>query len=116
MYEQQFLKILALTIAIETTVLFVLFKVFFTKIEIKNYLLFLTGIIATFATLPYLWFIIPVFIKSKIWYHLFGEIFVTIIESFIIMAFLRIKYSMALFVSIVCNVSSYIIGLLLSGI
>ena len=116
MYEQEFLKTLALTIAIETIVLFVLFKVFFRKIEIKNYLLLLTGIIATFATLPYLWFIIPVFIKSKLWYHAIGEISVTLIESLIIMAFLRIKYPMALFVSFVCNATSYLIGLLISGI
>lgn len=112
-YEIEFLKALILTITIETIVLFVLFKVFFKKNEISNVHLFFTGILITFATLPYLWFIFPYFIHSKIWYHVFGEMFVTVIESIIIMAMLRIKYSKALLVSFICNVTSYGIGLLI---
>lgn len=112
-YEIEFLKALLLTISIETAVLFVLFKVFFKKIEISNLSLFLTGMITTFSTLPYLWFIFPYFIHSKIWYHVFGEMFVTVVESIIIMAMLRIKYSMALLVSFICNVTSYGIGLMI---
>ena len=112
-YEIEFLKALALTITIETAVLFLLFKVIFKKIEISNVHLLLTGIFTTFATLPYLWFIFPYFIHSKIWYHVLGEMFVTVVESIIIMAMLRIKYSMALLVSFICNAMSYGIGLLI---
>jgi len=113
--EILFLKALVLTVTIETAVLFVLFKFIFKSIAIRNYILVLTGIFASSATLPYLWFIVPVFIHSKIWYHVVGESSVTLVESVIIMVMLRIKYSMALVVSIACNMTSYVIGLLIYG-
>jgi hypothetical protein len=113
-YEIDFLKALALTITIETVVLFVLIKVFYTKFQIKNWVILISGITASFATLPYLWFILPIFIKSKIYYSLVAELTAVILESFILLGFLRVNYKNALLISIICNSISYITGLILT--
>ena len=112
-YEIHFLKALLLTIFIETVVLFLLFKVFYKTLKINNWLLLLTGILTSFSTLPYLWFILPLFIKTKTLYVLTSETSAVLIESVIIWALLRINYTKALVVSIACNMSSFLIGLLI---
>jgi len=112
-YEIHFLKALLLTITIETAVLFLLFKVFYKSLKINNWLLLLTGILTSFSTLPYLWFIFPLFIKTKTLYVLTSETSAVLIESIIIWALLRINYTKSLLVSIACNMSSFLIGLLI---
>lgn len=113
-YEILFLKSLLLTIIIETIALFVIFKFFTTKFKINNYTLLFTGILATFATLPYLWFIFPVIFKTNVWYHFSSETFAVLTESLIIMGLLRINYKESIIISFICNMSSYIIGLIIT--
>ena len=112
-YEIHFLEALLITIIIETSVLFLLFKVFYKQLKISNWLLLLTGIIASFSTLPYLWFILPLFIKTKILYVSVSELSAILIESVIILGFLRINYAKAIIISVVCNMSSFLIGLII---
>ncbi len=113
-YEITFLKALLLTIFIETTLLFALFKLIYKEEKVSNWILLLTGILATFATLPYLWFILPYFIKTKLWYIITSEVAAILIESLIIMGLLRTNYSKALVVSAICNAASFLIGLLIN--
>jgi hypothetical protein len=112
-YEIHFLKALLLTITIETAILFLLFKVFYKTLKVSNWILLLTGIVASFSTLPYLWFIIPLFIKTKISYIITCEISAVFIESIIILGLLRINYAKAIITSIACNMTSFLIGLLI---
>lgn len=109
-YEFNFLKALLLTIAVETIVLYLLFYTVFKKEKPANWLLLLTGVVATLATLPYLWFIIPLFIQSKLWYPVVCESLAVIVESVIILGLLRVKYFKALVISLICNMASYLIG------
>ena len=113
-YEFNFLKALLLTITIETAVLFLLFKVIYKTLKMSNWILLLTGILATFATLPYLWFILPLFIHSKLWYIIVSEGLAISIESVIILGLLKINYPKAMLISVICNTSSYLVGLLIS--
>ncbi|HAH24610.1 MAG TPA: hypothetical protein DCL77_12810 [Prolixibacteraceae bacterium] len=113
-YEINFLKALLLTITIETTVLFLLFKVFYKTLNRSNWILLLTGILTTFATLPYLWFILPLFIHAKLGYVVVSELSAIVAESVIILGLLRTGYSKALLISLICNGSSYLIGLFIS--
>lgn len=113
-YEIGFLKALLLTIIVETAVLFLLFKLYFKTLKISNWILLLTGILATLATLPYLWFIFPLFIHVKLWYIVVSELSAIVIESVIILGLLKINYPKALLVSFVCNATSYLIGLWIS--
>lgn len=112
-YEFSFLKALLLTIAVETAVLFLLFHTIFKSEKPVRWLLLLTGVVATMATLPYLWFIIPMFIHSKLWYNVVCESLAVVVESFIILGLLRIKYPKAFLVSLICNMASYGVGWLI---
>jgi hypothetical protein len=113
LYETEFLKALVQTILIETVVLFLLVKLVYKSLKIKNRLLVLTGIVASFSTLPYVWFILPLFIQTRVYYILISEISVVLIEWLIIQGFLKISYKKALFISFICNMASFLIGLLI---
>ena len=108
-----FLKALVLTIFIETLVITVFFRLIIKRKEIEISKLLTTGIIASFATLPYLWFVFPIFIEQKIWYAIIGESFAVLVETFIIGAILRTKLVTSLLCSFTCNMISFLIGLIL---
>jgi hypothetical protein len=110
-YELNFLKALLFTICIESAVLFILFNFFFKSPDIKNWLLILTGVLTSFSTLPYLWFILPLFIKTRLSYSVISEVTAILIESVIIFGLMKISYKKSLFVSIICNITSFLIGL-----
>jgi hypothetical protein len=107
-YEMNFLKALLLTICIETAVLFILFTLFFKSPDIKRYLLILTGILTSFSTLPYLWFILPLFIKTRLSYSFISEVIAILIESVIIFGLLKASYKKSLIASITCNTTSFL--------
>ncbi len=109
-YELSFLRSLVLSIFIETLLLLIIIKNFFKKLNIKTWIVILAGITATFATLPYLWFIIPLFIKTKIAYIIISESLAILLESFILFGMLRIKYRIALIFATICNLISFLIG------
>jgi hypothetical protein len=112
-YELYFLKSLIITISIETVVLISLVKILYRKIKIQTWILIIAGITASLATLPYLWFILPMFLKTKVYYHIVSELTAVSIETFIIMGFLRTNLLKALILSVGCNLISYLIGLII---
>lgn len=111
-YEVLFLKSLGYTIAIETIVLFLIAQLFSRKILIKPSMVAFLGILCSLATLPYLWFILPRFIESKITYHIVAELTALFAESLIYFGVLKCKYSQALLISLACNGVSYLSGLI----
>jgi len=113
-YEVDFLKSLVLTIFVETIVLLLLIKVFFKEPKTKTWIIILAGITASFATLPYLWFIFPLFLKSKVLYKFVSEVSAILIESLIYFGFLRIEYKRAILISIICNSISYLSGMIIN--
>ena len=112
-YEFDFLKSLFITVVFETIVLLILNKTTFLKEKQKFWIIILTGITASCATLPYFWFILPIFISSKLAYSIVAEFLAIFLESFIILGFFRIKYKNAVAVSLICNMVSYTMGLLI---
>ena len=113
-YELLFLKSLALTIVIETFVMILFFR-FVVKLKDTGISkLLVTGFIASFATLPYLWFIFPNYIDSKMWYIIICESFAVLVETIIIGTVLRIKFIQSLWCSLSCNAISFLAGLLIS--
>jgi cytochrome c biogenesis protein CcdA len=115
LYEYEFLISLAFTSFIEVLTLYVLIRCFCKdeSAKISNSLLFFTGFLSSFATLPYLWFIIPLFIKTRSQYILFGESFVILLESLIIFFLLRVNLKKSFSISLICNILSFLMGLIL---
>jgi len=112
-YEIAFLKALVLTISIETLVLFIVSKTIYKNEFIPIKLLILNGIIASMATLPYLWFIFPMLLLSRLWYSILSEITAIMVESFIIYGILKLSLKKSFIVSLICNSVSYLIGILI---
>lgn len=102
-----------LTIFIETLVLFIIVKLFFKKDKISNLRILLVGILASTITLPLLRFVVPLFITDGMWYAVIWELLVTLIEVFIIKYWLKISRWKAILASVVCNLCSYALGLLI---
>jgi len=110
-YEIEFLKALLMTISIETIVLILISKTVYKRDNISYWILAICGVVASMATLPYLWFILPVFVKSKLWYKVVSELTAFILEIFIIKGFLRVDFKKSTVLSFACNLISYVIGL-----
>ena len=114
-YEIKFLLALFLTILIEIIILSMLIRKILrmdTK-KISNSRLIFTGMICSFATLPYLWFVLPSFLESKILFILFGELFVIIIEAILLFFILRVGVTKSFLISLCCNLISFLIGLII---
>jgi len=102
-----------LTIFIETLVLFIIVKLFFKKDKISNLRILLVGILASTITLPLLRFVVPLFITDGMWYAVIWELLVTLIEVFIIKYWLKVSWWKAILASVVCNLCSYLIWLII---
>ena len=115
LYEYEFLISLAFTLFIEVLTLYILIRCFCKdeSVKISNSLLLFTGFLSSFATLPYLWFIIPLFIKTRSQYMVFGEFFVILLESLIIFFLLSVNLKKSLSISLICNILSFLMGLIL---
>lgn len=113
-YELLFLKSLGLTILIEMSVIVIYFRLIFRLNEVTISRLLITGFIASFATLPYLWFILPNYIDQKIWYVIIGESFAILVETIIIGVILRIKFLNSFLCSLTCNMISFLTGLIIN--
>lgn len=115
-YEVDFLIALATTITIEISVLFVMLRVVLRIPQsiVQNDRVIFSGIFASFATLPYLWFILPVLIQERIAFIMIGEVTVTLFEAIFYCFVLNLSFKRAFSVSVICNLVSFISGLLIS--
>jgi len=111
-----FFKALLYTILIETIVLFIIFKTRLKKLQVKNSVLLLVGFLASFSTLPYVWFVLPILIKPTLLYMILSELSVILIESIIIWKLLTVDYKRAVLISFICNLTSFLFGLLINWI
>jgi len=108
-YEIQFLIALAFTIIAETTVLLFVMR----KKHSGLHTLLLAGCAASFATLPYVWFIFPFFIRTHYPYLIASEAFALLAETLLYAALLRIPLKKGFIVSLCCNTASFVSGELL---
>jgi hypothetical protein len=67
--------------------------------------------LASFATIPYLWYILPLFWRGYTLIFI-GEGLVAIVEMVILKNILKIDWSKALMFSLIANVASFLVGLL----
>lgn len=109
-YENQFLLALVITCLIETIVIFGIIRIFFKKEKISPGQIVFAGIFPSFATLPYLWFLLPHYLGGDA-YILIGEASVVIIETIIISQVLNLNLKKSLALSFLANLTSFVLGL-----
>ena len=101
-----------LTILIETIVLFAIAKLFRKENQISNKRLILIWILASSISLPLLRFVLPLFVTDETIYMVAWELAVTLIEIFIIKYWLKISRGKAILASVICNLCSFLLWLL----
>jgi len=106
----EFLVAYALTLAIETTALFLLLRSRYGAALITR-----NSIIASSLTLPFVWFVFPVLgLGSWALQTAAAEIFAFAVEAGVYRAlFPKMGWANALKVSFVCNAASFLVGLAL---
>jgi len=108
-YDQRFLLALILTVVVETIALIVLNYFFGNKNRLPDILF--VGFLASFATIPYLWYILPLFWRGYM-LIIIGESLVSVLEMVILKMILKIGWKRAILFSLVANMTSFLIGLL----
>jgi len=113
LYEQKFLFSLLLTLIVEIPIAVFLVRYLYKYKEIKTSKIVFVGLIASTLTLPYFWFILPAYIVSRSLYIFIGEILIIFIEATIYSQFFELKLSKAFIVSLVANIASIFLGLVI---
>jgi hypothetical protein len=109
-YQTKFLISLAFAIAVETAVAFLVLRRVFKLRELGNLQIAYAGIVATFSSLPYIWFVLPAFIRSYVAYAVVGETLVVLWEAFFYHMYLRIDLKRATILSLLANATSCVLG------
>ena len=111
-----FLAYLALTIGLETVVLFVVGRQFmgWTRAEVPSRFLVLAGITCSLTTYPYLWFVLPVILGDYVTTHVVGESIIILVEAVIMQGMLRVSWKHSLAASTACNGTTIVIGLMIN--
>jgi len=104
-----FVYALVLTIAIETSVLFLVVRFVFRE-KIGNKTLVLAGIFPSLITLPFVWFFFPYVLAYPASLAL-SEIFAFVLEAFLISYVLGIGLKKSFAASFLCNLFSFLAGL-----
>lgn len=114
-YTHRFLFALVFTVFVEIGIVLFLIRKFFKIKDISSVKLLFSGFFASFATIPYVWFVFPVLIYWSSFAAIFwGEIFATTIEAIIYFFILKLDIKKSFFVSVVCNSFSFLLGLLIT--
>ncbi|MFH0906271.1 MAG: hypothetical protein V1824_02955 [archaeon] len=111
LYETSFLISLLINLIIEIPLVYLIIKfIYKEKLDFKK--IIIVTLLASITTLPYLWFVFPSYINST-YYLIIGEIIVFIIEAIIYKLLLDLKLIKAIILSLVANLFSFLLGLLI---
>jgi hypothetical protein len=101
---------LLLTLVVEIPALFILAK-YLLKVKVPAREILCWGFFVNLFSFPYLWFVFPLFISSHN-FIMIGETLVVLMESIILLKVLKINFKNAIILSLIVNVASYLIGLI----
>ncbi|HII99118.1 MAG TPA: hypothetical protein HA272_07695 [Methanoregula sp.] len=110
-FETQFLLALVTTWILEIPVLIILVRYYFRQTTLSITRITAAGVLCTALTLPYLWFVLPVYLD--VYYIPVGELFVAFTEALILNKVLKLDPKVALLCSFVMNFISFFFGSIL---
>jgi hypothetical protein len=112
-YQTQFLTALALDVAVETVVGILVLNKLFSSSQLKLPRITYGIVLANCSSLPYLWLVLPAFIKNYTVYVIAGETLVFAWEAFLYRMFFLVPLKHAMLLSLLANSASFVVGLLL---
>ena len=112
MYETDFLRALSVTIVTETVLLFALIRVVYRieTAQLRGALILFGGVLASAATLPYIWFVFPAFITHHGMYVFAAESFAVCTEAVILWFLFSLSCTRSFSLSLACNLCSWMLG------
>jgi hypothetical protein len=112
-FELRFLISLLITVVVETSVILCCIRFWFkiTSSQLPLHRCLFAGFFASFATLPYLWFVLPAFVHSYPLQVISGEIGVFVIEAVAYLFLLDLPLRKTVALSFLANLASVIVGL-----
>ena len=109
-YIHRFISSLVFTTVVETAVLCLLLMYVFKNKEQLRDVIF-AGVLASFATIPYVWFVFPYISNwSRETSFLWSEPFAFVIEAVFYRVFLNLDWRTAFAASLLANLASYLLG------
>lgn len=113
-YGQYYGLALAINLVIETPIVWALIRRF-EKATSGPSASVLWCVIANLLSLPYLWFVLPLFMSRQVLIPV-GELFVWLIEALVYYKALKLSVKRALLASLVANVASFVLGKVVFGL
>jgi hypothetical protein len=110
--DNRFLAFLIITVTVETLVLALGVRSFVHVGRPPLSRVVFAGFLASFATLPYFWFLVPRFASGPSYLPV-GEGLVILTEAIILRFVLELSNSRSLLLSAACNLCSMTVGLLI---
>jgi hypothetical protein len=113
-FEARFLVALAITVVVETAVIVGLVRLLCKEPSTRPHLArcLFAGFFASFATLPYLWFVLPVFVRPYGVLVGAGETGVVLIEAVAYVFLLNLPFRTTIVLSLCANLASIAVGFL----
>lgn len=114
-FTHSFLQSLLFTVAVEVLVVLVITRRVFKKTanDLSTQKLIGIGLFASFATLPYVWYVFPSLLHPFSFAVAIGEIFAVVVETAFYVVVLPLSKKESLMLSIAANATSYILGKLI---
>lgn len=114
-YPLLFLEGLGLTISAEILMGWFLQRYFhrYFSFKIKGFRFYFFVGLASFMTVPYVWFVWPNLVPDRLWFLFLAETWVWIMEAIVYFFAFECKFKKALFFSLILNVFSFLLGLLI---
>jgi hypothetical protein len=112
-YESQFLTALAFTVLIETVVIFFAIRRLLNLRGPTPAQIVYAGLVANVSSLPYLWFVLPAYLRNYSWYLVVGELGVVLWEAVFYWMYLSLRFREAATLSVSANFASFLFGLVL---
>lgn len=114
-YEYLFLQALALTVLVESAVVALFVRRFWaiSSLALSLPRLLFAAFFTSFATIPYLWFILPLWRAPYFFRILTGELLVTVIEALAYVFLLNLQPKRAALLALAANLASILVGLTL---
>jgi hypothetical protein len=113
LFELRFVISLLITVIVETIVIVCCIRFFFkiTSRQLPMHRCVFAGFFASFATLPYLWFVLPAFVHPYPLLVTTGEAGVFIVEAMAYVFLLNLPFRKTVVLSALANSASIIVGL-----
>jgi hypothetical protein len=110
-YSLKFLQALIFTEIVEISALLVLVRWVLTvkPKKLSSSKIIFVGFLASLATIPYLWYVLPWFLNLR-HYIFLAELGIVMFEAFIYYQLLNIKIKDSFWISLICNSLSYFLG------